>query len=1026
MAYRKAKVDAFYEYSIPTARDFALYEQQLASHLNSLLAVLVNGKISAFLSEALGEPMILPKRLTLQAIQGVEQREHRYFSEPQVAFKQLLRADDLVPEFRTAIRARVDAYVLTALWINLIGHRFEARLESCVYASRMKRKARDFNGYRSYNLQALGTYEAYADPYKRWRNDGFRTLRREIEAKNSVIALSLDIDSYYHNIDPTFLSHADFLRTIGLELDDFEIAFTKRLVNALKAWARRAVDMQQSYTSEDGVVQDRPIGGLPIGLPVVRLLANILLYAFDRDVMMHLAPLYYGRYVDDIFLVLKNPDGIENIDTLLEYLDTRLPTVVSEANVSSGKGKAKARYRINLGDYQGESRLRLQPKKQKAFFLSGDAGLDLIETIEAQVREVSSERRLMPNTERLEKTASARVLAASNSSVEQADILAKADGLAIRRLSWSVQLRSVETLERDLPAAEWKPFRSRFYRFAKDHVLRPERMLDHLDYLPRLLGVAAAGGDWEDVDDLVDVTQFAISEISNAHKSDAVLCGIRVVLADSQKDALWAKVLDYVLRLSAEAILRALYCYDLVVPADLPEELIRVLTRLGVATASSAVATQVRHLQFADLGRVPYKQLVQRSRYERRARTEEEIVLYSEYRYRDDLEDFLRRAQPPLYLESDSLLPFICSTRPFSPEEIALLVTECVLLPPQLATYTWKRFVRACRGVPSTELGHSPDAVPPTGGSSGVGTPIGVTAPLPIPIGRQKRPAVKIGLSSLLTSEATWRRCGLGRPDESLERYQRIGRIVDEAIRSRPRPDYLLLPELSLPRRWIRTISERLQEARIDLIAGLEYIGDRRVHSSALLVLRDGRLGYPSTVQMIQDKSRPAPGEEEELLRLFGKTWSEFPSPDDLPRRVYAHNGFCFGVLICSELQNISHRQWFQGKVDALIVLSWNRDLETFSALVESASLDVHAYVALTNNRKYGDSRIRAPAKEAYQRDICRLRGGENDHVVVSELNIVSLREFQSRARPWARDNDPFKPVPDGFEIWPFRRTLPK
>ncbi len=34
----------------------------------------------------------------------------------------------------------------------------------------------------------------------------------------------------------------------------------------------------------------------------------------------------------------------------------------------------------------------------------------------------------------------------------------------------------------------------------------------------------------------------------------------------------------------------------------------------------------------------------------------------------------------------------------------------------------------------------------------------------------------------------------------------------------------------------------------------------------------------------------------------------------------------------------------FQGEVDALMVLSWNQDLDTIAALIESAALDVHAY----------------------------------------------------------------------------------
>jgi len=221
-------------------------------------------------------------------------------------------------------------------------------------------------------------------------------------------------------------------------------------------------------------------------------------------------------------------------------------------------------------------------------------------------------------------------------------------------------------------------------------------------------------------------------------------------------------------------------------------------------------------------------------------------------------------------------------------------------------------------------------------------------------------------------------------------------------------------------------VSGLLGEAGISLIAGLDYhlTGQTHINSEAVLVLIDDRLGFPATVQIRQPKVLPAPGEEELLFRNFGKTW--LPSLALLKKPIYEHSGFCFGILVCSELQNMSNRLEFQGKVDCVIILSWNQDLETFSALVESASLDVHAHIALVNNRKYGDSRVRSPAKAHHARDACRLRGGQNEHVVVVELDIEGLRAFQSRDRRWPRSDDAYKPVPEGFQIAAFRKTVPR
>jgi len=140
---------------------------------------------------------------------------------------------------------------------------------------------------------------------------------------------------------------------------------------------------------------------------------------------------------------------------------------------------------------------------------------------------------------------------------------------------------------------------------------------------------------------------------------------------------------------------------------------------------------------------------------------------------------------------------------------------------------------------------------------------------------------------------------------------------------------------------------------------------------------------------------------------------------------VYVHNGMHFGVMVCSELQNSSDRIKFQGDVDALMVLSWNQDLDTFAALIESTALDLHAYTILVNNRIYGDSRVRTPAKQSFLRDLARVRGGDNDFVIATTLNIDSLRTFQSRAKRWPQEGDEFKPVPEGFRLAETRKKLP-
>ena len=157
------------------------------------------------------------------------------------------------------------------------------------------------------------------------------------------------------------------------------------------------------------------------------------------------------------------------------------------------------------------------------------------------------------------------------------------------------------------------------------------------------------------------------------------------------------------------------------------------------------------------------------------------------------------------------------------------------------------------------------------------------------------------------------------------------------------------------------------------------------------------------------------------MWRIAGRTLRPQVSWVDPP--ILDHGGFHFAMLICSELTNIKHRAALRGNIDALFVPEWNRDTESFNALVESAALDIHAYIIQCNDRQYGDSRIRVPHKNSWMRDLVRVKGGLEDYFVIGEIDVAALRAFQSNYRS---PEHPFKPVPDGFVLAHQRRVLPR
>jgi len=144
------------------------------------------------------------------------------------------------------------------------------------------------------------------------------------------------------------------------------------------------------------------------------------------------------------------------------------------------------------------------------------------------------------------------------------------------------------------------------------------------------------------------------------------------------------------------------------------------------------------------------------------------------------------------------------------------------------------------------------------------------------------------------------------------------------------------------------------------------------------------------------------------------------PKPKPYRYDLFNWRGLYFSPYYCVELADIYHRSIFRSKVDLIIASEWNQDTNYFSNIVESLSRDLHTYVAQVNNSEFGDSRLTQPSKTE-KKDLLRLKGGVNSTILIGEIDIEALREFQriEALREFQRkhyeltkDDKTFKPVP--------------
>ena len=1059
IAYRKAKADCFFENTFPTAIKFAEYEQDLLTNLQLLLNSLKSDSGFKEKTALVGNYRLLPKKLSTEKKSSSTANGHVHFSKPERAVEDLFKNFHITPEFRIVGDFPVDSHVISALWINMIGHKFDAKLDECCYGSRLKRISNDelfcTKDDKPFHVSSIGSFIPYFQPYQRWRNDGLQAIRDELEKDRDIIAVSLDLKSYYHFIDPTAITRDALLAALELELSKSELEFTSQLAHLLKQWADGASTFGKKVAGKKSNIS----GGLVIGLTCSRIISNALLHKWDKLVLEQLSPIHYGRYVDDMFIVLRDTGAVSNNLDLMQLLQARMGKECIVQDASDPQI-----WEIHQGeDTQGDTKICLQSDKQKLFILQGRAGLDLLDSIEKEIYELSSEHRLMPSPDQLEHSTAAKVLSAAGSVGENADTLRRADGLTIRRLGWSLQLRHVETLARDLPPNQWKEQRKEFYQFAHNHILRADNLFAHFSYLPRLLGFAISMNEWEQAERIAVKSYQAIDTLVTE-----VGRGEKIIINGGEAKVstnFWSYIKGTLTWLFFDASTRFYDPNKLFLGekstkkkrlADLfLKQIVANLTdfdsRLQLHFDVANFETKAPLVALSDLAKEPYKHIV-------KSRSAEELVGKRDTKKEKQIlkrlgssglldvgtfEQFISSTRNTRLSKvvkgsrkNESYLPYLFPTRPLSPAEISELAPECVGLPlssGKVPIYgpavIWAKYTQALRGVwiKPTLLATEQDAnnKPTAKGQKRLKNDIKL-----LQIGTDHKDKIVIALTNLRTEDSDWAAAACGQPNLTRKRYQKISNLVNDTLKLKPRPDYVLFPELSIPLRWLNSIAARLSTAGISLIAGTEYrhSAGNKILSEAVLVLSDNRLGYPTFVKIWQPKLEPAVGEDKELTAKFGKEWS-IAEKDARSKKyikpVYVHNGINFGVMVCSELQNSKARIRFQGAVDALMVLSWNRDLDTFASLIESAALDVHAYTILVNNRKYGDSRVRSPAKESFLRDIARLRGGDNDFVVAATLDISALRAFQSRAKRWPEESDKFKPVPEGFKLHNKRKKLP-
>lgn len=290
---------------------------------------------------------------------------------------------------------------------------------------------------------------------------------------------------------------------------------------------------------------------------------------------------------------------------------------------------------------------------------------------------------------------------------------------------------------------------------------------------------------------------------------------------------------------------------------------------------------------------------------------------------------------------------------------------------------------------------------------------------------------IRIAVANIPVDQAQVEHSILGSPNRSRARLKRLNQLLNDFVRCGSKSglglDLVVFPEVCIPYAWAPMLVSWAREHQIGLIAGLEHRVDRHEiaineilsvfpyrslfnRKSCMLFRRRKRIYSPEEVFILENNH----------LGIPEKNPSRYPK---LNYHLFRWRGASFSVYNCYELASIEDRSIFKGKVDFIVVSEFNRDVNYFSNIIESASRDLHCYIIQANDSKHGDSRVVCPSKTENMNPL-RIKGGDNLTFLTMELNLKALRDHQRRSYGLQKDSKYFKPTPPGLHLKDVRERI--
>lgn len=277
----------------------------------------------------------------------------------------------------------IELHLIAVLWIMKEGRFLDAQLGHECCGSRLVSKIHG----DSDNSAEL--FLKYHEQYSRWRDTGIRKAKQIlIEDRSNVAILGLDIQEYYYRIRLDFKVVGDEIRQGELKdsVGD-DISENSNLLHCIDRICHTYRKVIGSYLELTHAGLTEIDTGLPIGICSSLVLANWYLKDFDNVVRQFVRPAYYGRYVDDILIVIPAARDPEKVN------GSPVSAFMDEILVKTGILREPEDCRYELAAHKG-----LYLKKDKCILQYFDAKHSIagLEKFQKKLEQNGSDFVLMP------------------------------------------------------------------------------------------------------------------------------------------------------------------------------------------------------------------------------------------------------------------------------------------------------------------------------------------------------------------------------------------------------------------------------------------------------------------------------------------------------------------------------------------------------------------------------------------------------------------------------------------------------